>query len=80
LSRIEIRGIDRIGVVSDVAKVVSEHFNVNMRRFSIESHDGIFEGSMDLYVHNRTDLNNLILGLMKVKGVDTINRVEKVEE
>lgn len=80
LSRIEIRGIDRMGVVSDIAKIVTEHLNVNMRRFNIESHDGIFEGVMDVYVHNRTDLNNLILSLMKVKGVDTINRMEKVEE
>lgn len=80
LSRIEIRGIDRMGVVSDIAKTVTEHLNVNMRKFSIESHDGIFEGGMDLYVHNRTDLNNLILSLMKVKGVDSINRVEKVED
>ncbi len=80
LSRIEIRGIDRIGIVSDVANLISEQLSVNMRRFTIESHDGIFEGYIDLYVYSRTDLNNLILNLMKVKGVDTINRVEKIEE
>lgn len=80
LSRIELRGIDRIGIVSDIGKLISDQLNVNMRRFNIESHDGIFEGYIDLYVHSRTDLNNLILSLMKIKGVDSINRVEKVEE
>lgn len=80
LSRIEVRGIDRIGVLSDIAGLISNQLNVNMRRLTIESHDGIFEGFIDLYVHSRTDLNNLILGLMKIKGIDSINRVEKVEE
>ena len=80
LSRIEVRGIDRIGIISDVAGLISDQLNVNMRRLTIESHDGIFEGYIDLYVHSRTDLNNLILGLMKIKGIDSINRVEKVEE
>ncbi|WP_320053275.1 RelA/SpoT family protein [uncultured Acetobacteroides sp.] len=80
LSRIEVRGIDRIGIISDIAGLISDQLNVNMRRFTIESHDGIFEGYIDLYVHSRTDLNNLILGLMKIKGIDSINRVEKVEE
>ena len=80
LSRIEVRGIDRIGVISDIAGLISNQLNVNMRRLTIESHDGIFEGFIDLYVHSRTDLNNLILGLMKIKGIDSINRVEKVEE
>jgi GTP pyrophosphokinase len=80
LSRIEVRGIDRIGIISDIAGLISDQLNVNMRRLTIESHDGIFEGYIDLYVHSRTDLNNLILGLMKIKGIDSINRVEKVEE
>ena len=80
LSRIEVRGIDRIGIVSEMASTISDQLNVNMRRFNIESHDGIFEGYIDLYVHNRADLNNLILSLMKIRGVDTISRVEKVEE
>jgi GTP diphosphokinase / guanosine-3',5'-bis(diphosphate) 3'-diphosphatase len=80
LSRVEVRGIDRIGIISDIAGLISDQLNVNMRRLTIESHDGIFEGFIDLYVHSRTDLNNLILGLMKIKGIDSINRVEKVEE
>ena len=51
-----------------------------MRNINLTSHDGIFEGTIDLYVHNTKDLNNLILNLAKIKGVDAVNRVEKIEE
>jgi len=51
-----------------------------MRLIHIETHDGIFEGTIDLYVHNTEDLNNLILNLMRTKGVDSVNRVDSIEE
>ncbi len=80
LARIEVRGMDRIGILSELIKVISDELRVNIRKLNIESHDGIFESNIDLYVHNATDLNNLIMDLMKIKGIDTVKRVEKFDE
>ena len=46
----ELRGIDRQGILLDLAKVVSADFNINIREVNIHSHDGIFEGNVSLYV------------------------------
>ena len=50
LVTIELRGIDRMGILLDLAKVVSGDFSINIREVGIHSHDGIFEGSISLYV------------------------------
>jgi GTP pyrophosphokinase len=51
-----------------------------MRTINLSSHDGIFVGSIELYVHSTKDLNNLIMNLMKIKGVEAVNRVEKIKD
>jgi len=51
-----------------------------MRTVMFDTHDGIFEGDLYLYIHNVDDLNNLISRLMKIKGVDNVERMEKVED
>ena len=47
-----------------------------MRTINLHGHDGIFDGTIDLYVHNASDLNNLIMNLVKLKGVESVHRVE----
>jgi len=76
LARIQLTGIDRIGIVSEVTGIISDELNVNMRNVNVTVHDGIFEGTIDLYVHHSKDLNNLILKLVSIKGVDSVKRVE----
>jgi GTP pyrophosphokinase len=79
LAIIELSGIDMIGIVSKITKVISEDQNVNMRSLHFESHDGIFEGTIYLYIHNTEDLNNLILNIVKIKGVHTVTRQERIK-
>ena len=79
LAQIQLKGIDSLGLVNNITKVISEKLEVNMRAISFESNDGIFYGSIDLYVHNTDDLNTLIKDLRKIKGVDSVIRVEKNE-
>ena len=76
LARISREGIDRVGVLSDLARVISLVLGVNMRQLHIEAHDEIFEGFIDLYVHNTDDLDKLIRELSKVKGIERVKRVE----
>lgn len=77
LARIQLNGIDRIGIVSEVTGIISGELNVNMRNVNISVHEGIFEGTIDLYVHHTSDLNNLILKLVNIEGVDSVKRVEE---
>ena len=80
LAIINLTGIDQIGIVSKITKVISDDQNVNMRSINVESHDGIFDGIIHLYIHNVEDLNNLIYNIMKIKGVHTVIRQERIQK
>lgn len=76
LVRIHLTGYDRFGVYNNITTVISKELNVNIRTINLHGHDGVFEGNIDLYVHNTSDLNNLIMNLIKVKGVESVKRVD----
>jgi GTP pyrophosphokinase len=80
LARISMTGVDRIGLVNDITNIISSELKVNMTNININVNDGIFEGSIDLYVHHTQDLNNLILKISNVKGIENIKRVEDFSE
>ena len=70
----ELRGIDRQGILLDLAKVVSADFNINIREVNIHSHDGIFEGSVSLYVKDAESLHAVMDKLRKIKGIESVKR------
>ena len=70
----ELRGIDRQGILLDLAKVVSGDFSINIREVSIHSHDGIFEGSISLYVKDAEGLHDVMDKLRKIKGIESVKR------
>ena len=74
LSTIELRGIDRMGLLLDISHIVSEDFSINIREVCIRSHDGIFEGSISVYVQDADSLNALMDKFRHVKGIDTAKR------
>lgn len=74
LVTIELRGIDRMGLLLDLAKVVSDDFNINIREVNIHSHDGIFEGDVSLYVKNADSLSAVMDKLRKIKGIESVKR------
>lgn len=76
LARISLKGTDRIGMINDITRVTSTEHNVNIRRFNLGTEDGIFDGYIDLYVHDIDDLENLILKLKNIKGIESIVRKE----
>jgi len=76
LVRIKMSGIDRVGLVNDVTKIISEELKVNMRNINVSVNDSIFEGIIDLYVHHTRDLNNLIMKISGVKGIERVSRIE----
>jgi len=72
---IEIKGIDRIGILGQIVKVISEVHAVNVNKVNLESKDGIFGGSITVYVHDVEDVNNLSMNLLKIKGINSVNRL-----
>ena len=80
LARISMRGIDRIGILNDLTQYITLVLSVNIRKIFIETHDGIFEGFIDLYVHSTEDLDKLIKQMSVVKGVESVKRTEIKED
>lgn len=78
LTRIKMSGFDRVGVVNEITNIISKQHSINMRTVRFDAHDGIFEGDMYLYVHNLQDLSELISRLLKIKGIDKVERIEQV--
>jgi GTP pyrophosphokinase len=76
IARISMTGIDRIGLVNDITTIISAELKVNMTRINISVNNGIFEGTIDLFVHHTKDLNNLILKISNINGIENVRRVE----
>jgi guanosine-3',5'-bis(diphosphate) 3'-pyrophosphohydrolase len=76
LVKISLSGTDRFGIYNDITTVITKQLNVNTRNINLESHDGIWEGTISLYVHDTKDLNNLMMNLGKIKGVNSVKRLE----
>lgn len=74
LSTIIIRGIDRVGMLNDITKVIITD-SVNIKSLNIESNDGIFEGKVSLFVHSVTDVQKLCSQILKIEGVQSVNRL-----
>ena len=76
LARLSLKGTDRIGMINDITAITSKDLNVNIRRFNLGTEDGIFDGFIDLYVHDIDDLENLIMKLKNIKGIESVARTE----
>lgn len=72
---IEIRGIDRQGMLHDVVDVISDEMNVNMHNLSLTSKEDIFMGKIEVLVHNRQEVKNIINSLKKVRGLQEILQI-----
>ena len=75
LARVSLKGTDRIGMINDITRMTAK-LNVNIRRVNLGAEDGIFEGYIDLYVHDIKDLENLIQRLKEIEGIETVAKTE----
>jgi GTP diphosphokinase / guanosine-3',5'-bis(diphosphate) 3'-diphosphatase len=78
LTRLRLEGFDRLGIVNEVTNVISKLHSINMRSVQFDTHEGIFEGDLFLYIHNSDDLHHLIARLEKIKGIDRVSRDENL--
>ena len=73
-------GIDHIGLLNKVTEIISQQLNVNIHKLTIETNDGIFEGRIQLFVHDVDDVRTISTNLRKISEVKTVTRIEKFED
>jgi len=74
---IYLRGIDSMGLLNEVTQVISRQLNVNIRKLTIETEDGIFEGKIQLWVHDVDDVKTICNNLKKIQNIKQVSRVEE---
>lgn len=74
-AQITLSGIDNLGLVNNITKVISANMHVNMKSISFQSDDGVFSGRITVVVKNNTMLNKLMENLKKINGIDKVTRV-----
>jgi GTP diphosphokinase / guanosine-3',5'-bis(diphosphate) 3'-diphosphatase len=76
LAGLRIIGVDRVGIINDITKVISNELKVNIRSITIDTKDGMFEGNLMLFVHDTKHLDKLIMKLGKVSDVINVSRID----
>ena len=72
---VRIQGIDRMGILVDVSRVITSQMNVNIHKLTISAEDGVFDGSIELRVHDRDDVKIIMDELKKIEGIQEITQI-----
>ena len=72
---IRLGGIDRVGLLNEITQIVSSQMNVNIHKIMITCEDGIFDGSIELRVHDREDMQQIINNLKKIADLKEISQI-----
>lgn len=75
LAGINIHGFDRKGLLQELTGIISEGLNVNIRGLAMESSEGLFEGSLMLYIYDVDQLNTLIRNIEAIDGIESVKRI-----
>ena len=76
LVRISMQGLDRVGLLNEISKYISLVMGVNMRRLSLSTEEGIFEGFIDMYVSGKDVLEKMIKKLESIDGIQNVVRTD----
>jgi GTP pyrophosphokinase len=80
LTGIKINGIDDVGLVNKITNIITGQLNLNMRSISFDSADGIFEGTIMVYVHDTAELEDLMERLKSLDGVLDVYRIDEEQK
>lgn len=73
---IQVDGIDSMGILLDIASVMTKEMSANLRSVNIVAKDGIFEGNFDVYVHSSEEVDRVVKRLLKLKNIKRAVRKE----
>ena len=72
---IRLRGIDRVGMLLDLSRIISMQMNVNIHKLTIDSEDGVFDGTIELRVYDRENVKEIIEQLKSVDGLQDVSQI-----
>ena len=76
LTGIKIVGMDDVGVVNKITTLISGELKINIAALTIEAKEGLFEGNIRLYVHDKEELDNLVQNLLSMTGIESVERYD----
>lgn len=76
-AKIEIQGIDRIGILNEITRVISNELIIDMRGLTIKANEGVFTGTVNIMVHDTRVVESLCNKLRKIKGVQKVARCKE---
>ena len=72
---IRLQGIDRVGMLLDIAQVISSQLSVNIRKLTIGTTEGVFDGTIELRVHDREDVHQIMNQLKTIDGLQDVTQI-----
>ena len=76
LTGVKIVGMDDVGVVNKITTLISGELKINIAALTIEAKEGLFEGNIRLYVHDKEELDNLVSSLLSMSGIESVERYD----
>jgi GTP pyrophosphokinase len=76
LTGLKIIGMDDVGVVNKITSIISGDLRINISAITIESKEGVFEGTIRLFVHDKEELEELVVRLKSLKGIQSVDRFD----
>jgi GTP diphosphokinase / guanosine-3',5'-bis(diphosphate) 3'-diphosphatase len=76
LTGVKIVGMDDVGVVNKITTLISGDLKINIAALTIEAKEGLFEGNIKLYVHDKEELDNLVQSLQDMTGIESVERYD----
>lgn len=76
LTGIKIVGLDDVGVINKITNLISGTLKININALTIEAKEGVFEGNLKVYVHDKDELENLVNKLIELPGIETVERFD----
>jgi GTP diphosphokinase / guanosine-3',5'-bis(diphosphate) 3'-diphosphatase len=76
LTGIRIVGLDDVGVVNKITNLISGELKLNINAITIEAKEGMFEGNIKIYVHDKEELEELVRRLMQLNGIHSVDRFD----
>ena len=74
--RISLKGLDKIGLLSEISSFISKTLGINMRKLNLSTENGVFEGYIELRVKDKSILDNMVEGLKKIDGIEDVIRTD----
>ena len=76
LTGLKIIGLDDVGVIHKITNLISGELKVNISAMTIEAHEGIFEGNVKVFVHDKDELERLVAALLALEGIERVDRYD----